>query len=189
VNLFVQWKTRELIVTAVLGVALGVLMIAWSILYLGPFTSILGEQGAVLLTGIYYLPGILVPYIVRKPGAALLASLVGAITEVLGAAWGLTAIGYGLLQGLGAEVAFGARGWKDYRLPVLGVASLLSAVFGFPLEYIEYSYHQLAPATQVLLFLLRMPSALVLAAWLGKALGDALAKTGVLRGLAIVRKV
>lgn len=182
------WKTRDLIVTAVLGVALGILMIAWSALYLGPATALLGAEGAVILSGVYYLPGILAAYIIRKPGAALLASMIGAATEILGAAWGISTIGYGFLQGVGAEAVFGARGWKDYRLRVLMIASLVSAIVGFPLEYWEYGYSQLAPVVQLGFFLLRLPSALILAAWLGKALGDALKSTGALRGLAIAKE-
>ena len=71
--MFAQWKTRDLIITAVLAVALGVLLWAWSVLYQGG-EAVLTNVGANLLYGVYFLPGIMIPYIVRKPGAALLGS-------------------------------------------------------------------------------------------------------------------
>jgi energy-coupling factor transport system permease protein len=182
-----QWKTRDLIITAALAVALGVLMWVWSVLYQGGET-ILTKVGANVLYGVYFLPGIMIPYIVRKPGAALLGSFLAAAVEMVATQWGLPAIIYGVLQGLGAEAVFAARGWKDYGFVTLGAASILSAVFGFVFEYWQYSYSQLEPIVQAAYFLLRIPSALVLAAWLGKTLADSLARTGVLRGMALTRK-
>lgn len=182
-----QWKTRDLIITAALAVALGVLMWAWSVLYQGG-EVVLTKVGANLLYGVYFLPGILIPYIVRKPGAALLGSFLAAAVEMVATQWGLPAIVYGVLQGLGAEVVFAARGWKDYSFLTLVVASILSMVFGFVFEYWQYSYSQLEPLIQVAYVVLRTISAVVLAAWLGKALAEALARTGALRGMALTRK-
>jgi energy-coupling factor transport system permease protein len=125
---------------------------------------------------------------VRKPGAAVLGSVLAAVAEMMGTQWGLSGIIYGLLQGLGAEVIFASRGWKNYDLITLMAASLLSMVFGFIFEYWQYSYGELTLAVQATYILLRIPSALILAGWLGKALGDALARTGVLRGMAVTRK-
>ncbi len=186
--MFSQWKTRDLIITAVLAVALGVLMWVWTIVYEGPGTALLTGVGANLLYGVYFLPGVLIPYIVRKPGASLLGSTLAAAVEIMGTQWGLPAIIYGVLQGAGAEVVYAARGWKDYRLVILMIASLASAAFGFVFEYWQYSYAQLEPLVQAAYVALRIPSALILAGWLGKALADALARTGVLRGMALTKK-
>jgi energy-coupling factor transport system substrate-specific component len=93
----------------------------------------------------------------------------------------------GLIQGLGAEVVFASRGWKDYRLPVLMIAAVVSGIFAFVYEYFLFSYSQLGVDVQLGLFLLRIPSAIVLAGWLGKVIADALVRTGVLRGMAITK--
>ncbi len=186
--MFAQWKTRDLIITAALSVALGILMVVWTVIYEGPGTALLTSGGANLLYGVYFLPGILIPYIVRKPGAALLGSLLAAVVEMLATQWGLPGIIYGLLQGLGAEAVFAARGWKNYDIVTLVAASILSMLFGFVFEYFQYSYSELAPVWQALYVLLRIPSCLVLTVWLAKALADALARTGVLRGMAMTRK-
>jgi energy-coupling factor transport system substrate-specific component len=180
-----KWTTRDLIVTAVIAVALGLVFTAYGVLYLA-LLAILGQVGIMLLLGFYYLSGILVPYIVRRPGAAVLASFLAAFTELLaGSPFGLAAVWAGIIQGAGAEVVLAARRWRDYRLAVLMVAAVMSGVFAYGYEYVLLSYSALAPEVQAGLFLVRIPSAIVLAGWLGKALGDALARTGVLRGLAI----
>jgi energy-coupling factor transport system substrate-specific component len=183
-----QWKTRDLIITAVLAVALGILMAAWTIVYEGPGTALLTGTGANLLYGIYFLPGIMIPYIVRKPGAAVIGSVLAGLVELMFTQWGLPAIIYSLLQGLGAEIVFAAFGWKNYKLLTLMVASLVSMLFGYAFEYWQYSFGELAVSVRVIYLLLRIPSALILAGWLGKALADALARTGVLRGMALTRK-
>ena len=182
-----RWTTRELIVTVVVSVALGLIFMAYGILYLA-LAPLLGQVGIMLLLGFYYLTGILVPYIVRRPGTALLASFLAAVTELLvGSPFGIAAVWAGLVQGLGAEVMFALRGWRDYRLPILIAAAVLSGIFAYVYEYFLLSYAVLEPTVQLGLFLVRIPSAVILAGWLGKVLGDALVHTGVLRGLAIAR--
>lgn len=182
------WTTRDLIVSAAISVALGLLFLAYGVVYL-VLVPLLGQVGIILLVGLYYLPGILVPYIVRRPGAALLASVITAVTELLaGSPFGIAAVWAGLIQGLGAEAIFAVRRWRDYRLPVLLAAALMSGVFAYGYEYLLLGYSALAPSVRLGLFLLRLPSAAILAGWLGKALGDALARTGVLRGFAVTRE-
>ena len=180
-------KTVDLIVTAVISVALGALFMAYSILYV-TLASVLGQVGIMLLLGLYYLTGILVPYIVRRAGAALLASFLAAFTELLmGTPFGIAAIWAGLIQGAGAEVIFAIGRWRRYSLPVLIAASIASGVFAFVYEYFLFSYGALDFSVRLGLFLVRIPSATLLAGVLGKLLGDALAKTGVLRSLGISR--
>lgn len=183
-----SWTTRELIVTAVISVALGLIYMAYGVVYVA-LAAVLGQVGIMLLLGFYYLVGILVPYIIRRPGAALAASFITVLTEFLaGSPFGIAAIWAGLVQGLGAEVVFAARRWQDYRLPVLMLAAVSSGVFAYVYEYFLLSYGALPVSIQLGLFLVRIPSAIILAGWLAKVLGDALARTGVLQGLAITRR-
>ena len=58
----------------------------------------------------------------------------------------------------------------------------MSGVTAYAYEYFMFSYGALLPAVQLGLFLVRIPSAAILAGWLGKVLGDALLRTGVVRG-------
>ncbi len=175
------WTTRDLMITAVLGVALGAIFMAYGLLYIA-LIPLLGQVGIMLFLGFYYLAGTLVPYLVRRPGVAILASFLAALAEVLlGTPFGICALWAGLAQGLGAEVVFATRRWRNYSLPTMMAAGILSGVFAYGYEYFVLSYGALLPAVQWGLFLLRIPSAAILGGWLGKALGDALLRTGVVR--------
>lgn len=182
-----RWTTKDLMVAAVLSVALGLLYMAYSSLYMA-LSPLLGPVWIMLALGFYYLVGILVPYIIRKPGAAILASFLAAFTEMLaGSPFGVMAIWAGLCQGAGAEIGFAVGRWRNYRLPILILAAVLSAVFAYAYEYLLFDYQALTGGARLGLLLVRIPSAIVLAALLAKGLGDALKATGVLRGLAISR--
>ncbi|MBC7242195.1 MAG: ECF transporter S component, partial [Anaerolineae bacterium] len=120
-----RWTTWESILTAVLGGVIGVLFWLWGLFWeLLEFikAGIPGYGYAVrdLFYGFWFLAAILVPYIVRRPGAALAAEMVGAIvSSLLGSQWGLTVLISGLAQGGLAEVVFALRGYKHYDLPTL----------------------------------------------------------------------
>jgi energy-coupling factor transport system substrate-specific component len=65
--------------------------------------------------GVWLIPAVLAPLVVRKPGAGLFAELLAAIVSaLLGSAWGTLTIVYGLLQGLAGEAAFAAPGYRRF---------------------------------------------------------------------------
>jgi energy-coupling factor transport system substrate-specific component len=168
------WTTRDLMVTAALGVALGAAFMAYGVFYLA-LSPLLGQVGVMLLLGFYYLAGTLVPYVVRRPGAAILASFLAAFAELLlGSPFGVAALWAGLAQGLGAEAVFAARGWRSYSLVTMILAAVMSGIFAYGYEYALFGYGELLPAVQLGLLLVRIPSAAILAGWLGKLLGDVL---------------
>jgi energy-coupling factor transport system substrate-specific component len=183
-----RWRTVELVITAVVAAALGLIFMAYSLLYV-VLVPVFGQVGIMLLLGFYYITGVLVPYIVRRPAAALLASFLAAVTEMLaGSPFGIAAIWAGLIQGAGAEAVFALTRWRNYRWYVLVLAAVVSGMFAFIYEYFLFSYGALAVAVQLGLFLVRIPSAALLAGLLGKWIGDALTRAGVLKALRISRE-
>jgi len=183
-----RWTTVELIVTAVISVAFGLLFMAYSLLYVA-LVPVFGQVGIMIFLGLYYIIGVLVPYIVRRPGAAILASFLAALTELaVGTPFGIAALWAGLVQGAGAEAVFAVSRWRNYRWYTLILAAIVSGIFAFGYEYILFSYGSLEPVVRIGLFLVRIPSAAILAGLLGKVIGDALARTGVLRSLRISKR-
>ncbi|MFL5732655.1 MAG: ECF transporter S component [Chloroflexia bacterium] len=184
---FERWDTRDLMLVAVVGAAFGPLFALWTNIYtfaggfLGPWNDLVG--------GFWWLPAILVPYIIRKPGAALVAETLAALVSVLaGSPYGFVGAALaGLTQGMGAEVVFMLTGWKRYDWLTLSLAGVASAVTGFvylwPIYYVGYS-------TQLLLITLAayIIGVLIFAVVGGKLLGDALLSTGVLNRFAIGRE-
>lgn len=182
-----EWKTRDIILTANLGLVFGVLFLGWNIVWkLAKPLEASGLQE--LLIGFWFIAGIVVPYIVRKPGAALAAEVLAALAEMLaGGEWGATLLLSGIIQGGAMELVFAATGWKNYSLPVLIAAGVAAGAASSVLDYFLW-YSTLAPAVLAVMFVCRLISGAVLAGWLGKTLTDALARTGVLSSYAIGRE-
>src|SRR4051794_31718114 len=92
-----RWRTVDIVVAAVLGVAFGVVFWAWNLLAALAVPPVSG-----LLNGVYLMPGVVAGLLVRKPGAAVFAStLAAAVSIVLGSPYGGIIVVYGLVQGLG----------------------------------------------------------------------------------------
>ena len=135
------------------------------------------------------MPAILVPYIVRKPGAALVGeTIAGVIAVLLGSPWGILGSAIAALtQGLGAEVVFALTGWKRYDWLTLALAGTAAAITGFvfvwPIWFMGLDTIALTSS-----FIAVLISVLVMAVVGGKLLGDALLATGVLNRFAIGRE-
>lgn len=189
-----SWSTRDIVVTAALAVATGISFIVFDWVYLivsgvgGPFV---GQA----MAGFWLLGGLLVPYIVRRPGSALFGELIAALVESSFNPWGVEVILAGLLEGLGAEVVFLVTGYRRFDAKVMAIAGGFSGAFFFLAYSIWYSGYvglgsaglafKLAPGTVLIYLILRVISGIVLAGYLGKGVGDALVPTGVLDGFAI----
>jgi energy-coupling factor transport system substrate-specific component len=183
---FKEWSTRELVVAAVLAVAVGVIFWGWGLLYSSVFTLIPFPFSYVTV-GLWMVGGLLVPYVIRKPGAALLGELVAAfVSMALGNQWGILTMASGLVQGAGAELVFAGFRWKRFdRAAVFGAAAL-AGVFSILLDTFVYSYYRTYTWGSIgLAALLIVISSVVLGGVLSQLLGEALAKTGVLSGLSI----
>src|SRR2546425_9899480 len=102
------WRVVDILVAASLAVAFGAVFQGWNLLWsaAGPaFAAFPPLQG--FMYGVWMLPAVIVPLVVRRPGAALLGETVAAATSaVFGAPWGLPTIVYGLMQGGAAELVF-----------------------------------------------------------------------------------
>jgi energy-coupling factor transport system substrate-specific component len=186
-----RWTTWESVLTAVLAGVVGVLFWAWGLTVwkLADIVQV-GVPGygiAIrdLLYGFWFLAAILVPYIVRKPGAAVAAEVVAAvISALLGSEWGLAVLISGVVQGGLAEVVFAATGYRRYDLLTLIVAAMAAGLGSWVVDYLFW-YNTLEADILALMLLARFISAAVFSGGLGKVLGDALAATGVLDNTAL----
>ena len=186
---FKDWTTRELVVGAVLAVAVGVLFWAWGLLWSSVF-QVIPFPFSYALVGVWMVGGLLVPYVIRRPGAALLGELVAAfVSMAMGNQWGILTLASGLVQGAGAEAVFAAGRWKRFDGVWLYGAAALAGVFSILLDTFVYSYYATYTWGSILVAgILTVLSSLVLGGGLSQALGQALLRTGVLSGLGVARK-
>ncbi|BBH66601.1 ABC transporter permease [Actinoplanes sp. OR16] len=177
-----RWRTIDIVIASVIAVAFGVIFWAWGTVWSvteGAFTFFPPAQA--ILYGIWLVPAVLSGLIIRKPGASLYTETVAAlIAALLGSQWGGTTIPQGLVQGLGAELAFAAFLYRSWKLPAALLAGALTglsaAIFDFFVwnsEYALLSYRLPYAAFTIL-------SSVIIAGLGSWALVRALAPTGVL---------
>jgi energy-coupling factor transport system substrate-specific component len=183
-----SWKLKEVVLMSVFAVVFAVVYLLF--VQVGNiWAGVIGPIAYEWMFGIWFIVSIISAYIIRKPGAALLSETMAAMIEVMiGNAVGPRLILSGLVQGLGAEAAFAATGYKRYNWWVLCLAGVGSAVFSFAYGFLVSGYSALDPSLLVLMFTLRVISGAVIAGLGGKYLSDGLLATGALRGYAISRE-
>jgi energy-coupling factor transport system substrate-specific component len=176
-----SWRIIDIVIAAVFGVVAGVIFFAGDLLYT-PLSALLGvTPGLEGLTAGFWLFGpVLGGLVIRKPGAAIFVSLVGAIVEVaLGSTWGTMNLWVGLIQGLGAEIGFAAFGYASSRLIAAVVAGALAGVANaavcLPLYYAGTDVPVL-----VIYAISAVVSGIVLAGVLSFIVAKALSATGAL---------
>lgn len=129
------WRTVDILTVTFLGAAFGIVYWGWGVLYNGPITALkIGYAPLMgLFVGTWFLAGVVGGLVVRRPGAALLCEVVAALVSMIpGTEWGATVLVSGVLQGLGAELAFALLGYRAFGVAAAALAGALSA----PLEWV-----------------------------------------------------
>jgi energy-coupling factor transport system substrate-specific component len=183
-----NWKLKEIVVVAMIGAVVGIVFMLWSNLYL-PLTPVLGPVGIEILYGMYFLPGIMIMYIVRKPGAAVLGSLIASLISTLaGSPFGfVNVVIAGLIQGAAPEFIFFLRGYKKFDLSTMLLAGAFTAIAIFVRDFFVFGYGAFPGQVLLGMIVVRMISGALIAGLLGKFIADALHKTGVLANFSIAR--
>jgi energy-coupling factor transport system substrate-specific component len=121
------WRTRDIVIAAVIGVVFGVVFWAWGLVWYGPLELLSGIALPVrdLAYAIWLIPAVLAPLIIRKPGAALFAEMVAAgVSANLGSVWGVDTLLSGFVQGAAAELVFAFTLYRTWTFPILGLAAM-----------------------------------------------------------------
>ncbi len=177
------WRTRDITVAAVIGVAFGVVFWAWGIAW-GAFDPLNAIFPVLrdLLYAVWLVPAVLAPLVIRKPGAALFAEMVAAgVSALLGSQWGVDTLLSGFVQGAAAEIVFAFTLYRAWSLPVLAVASVASAAAAWIHDWALY-YADVSTDVQLARGVAMAISAIVFVAFGSRALAAALRRAGVLEG-------
>lgn len=176
-----QWRTVDIVLGAALAVAFGAVFQAWNLLWTAVSPAFVGVpplQG--FMYGVWLLPAVLVPLVIRRPGAALLGEGVAAVASALfGAPWGLLTIVYGLMQGGAAELVFAMGLYRRWGAAISLLAGAAAGAAAVLLDLVIY-YPAWAAGFQVLYAALVIPSAAIVAGLGGWLLVRALGRMGVL---------
>ncbi|MCW4384230.1 ECF transporter S component [Salinibacterium sp. SYSU T00001] len=113
-----RWRVVDIVVASVIGVASGLVFVAWNIAHepLSNLVAFLPGLSA-LFGGGWLFAGVLTALVVRKPGAAIYGEFLAAtVSALVGNQWGALTLVSGLVQGLGAELVFAAFLYTNWRL-------------------------------------------------------------------------
>lgn len=178
-----RWRTRDILVTAIVGVVFGVVFWAWGIAWsaFAPLNSAF-PVARDLLYAVWLVPGVLAPLIVRKPGAALFAEMVAAgVSALLGSAWGVDTLLSGFVQGAAAELIFAFTLYRNWSFLVIALAAVASAAAAWIHDWALY-YADVSVDIQVARGIAMAISAVVIVALGSIALLRSLRRAGVLEG-------
>lgn len=180
------WRTTDLMVVVVVALVFGAIYVAWA----GPYEWVAAFGGTPTqeaANGLWFVAGLLGPYLIRRPGAALASETLAALAEMLvGAPWGPSLVIYGVLQSIGAEAVFAIFGYRRWTLVTMVIAGIAAGLVSLPYSWWEYGYFELDVPVLATMLVTRTVGVAV-AGIIAKYLGDALVLTGALKDTAIGR--
>jgi len=180
------WRTRDIVVAATIGVVFAVVFWVWNVTVWPATTALFAffPPAQNLVYGVWLLPAVLAPLIIRRPGAAIFAELVAAIiSALLGNQWGVDTILSGFVQGAAAELVFAMTLYRNWSVPVLALAALASAAAAWIHDWVVY-YQALGLDQVAWIGVFMAVSALVITAAGSLLLARSLRRAGVLEGFA-----
>ena len=179
-----HWRTRDIVIAAVIGVAFGVVFWAWTLVWYGPL-AVLSSLALPLLDlgyAVWLVPAVLAPLIIRKPGAAVFAEMVAAgVSSLLGSPWGPDVLLSAFVQGAAAELVFAFTLYRSWSFPVLAIAAVASAAAAWIHDWVVY-YPTVDPTIQAVRLVFMAISAVVIVAGGSVALHRSLKRAGVVEG-------
>ncbi|WP_353113143.1 ECF transporter S component [Microbacterium sp.] len=189
-----RWRVVDIVVAAVLGVAIGLVFWAWNAVggtWFGAADALTPGLGGTAV-GIWLLGGVVGGLVIRKPGAALVVEVIAAtISMMIGNQWGVSTVLSGLVQGLGAELFFALFLYRRFGLPVAMLAGIGAGVAAWIFEMFYGSSPNILKTVEFNLIYLGslIVSGALLAGLVGWLLVRALAATGALSRFAAGREL
>jgi energy-coupling factor transport system substrate-specific component len=171
------------VVTAVIGVVFAVVFAVWNAGWeaVKPLFAFF-PPGRNIIYGMWLVPAILAPYLVRRPGAALFAEMVAAVISAFWSQWGPDTLLSGFVQGAAAEIVFALALYRVWNWPVLALASIASAAGAWVHDWVVY-YADVDVGTQILVGIIMAVSAVIFCVGGSILVERSLRRAGALQGL------
>ncbi|MCS7088673.1 MAG: ECF transporter S component [Thermoflexales bacterium] len=182
------WTTRELLIAMVIAVVFGVVMVSSTYLYAAVLG--LGIFARSAATGLFFLPAAFAAYVLRKPGAVFLVSVVSGLVAIPFTPYGLLVLGIGALTGAIGELAtWIVTRYRHFSLHRLLATGALAGLIEFS-SVLASSLRTtpLTPALALVAILLSV-SAFVIMTFAAYAIANAVQRTGVLANTALGREM
>lgn len=180
-----NYTTRDIVVIAVIAAITAVVNTGVAQVWNLANTS-LGPLGGALLAGAFMWGYVLILWLIRKPGAALILGLIEAAVEILlGNPAGIGTLGWGLTQGLSIEIVMAIAGYQNYSLLAALLVGAATSQVSTVWTAILYGWDPSVAGDVWKAVPLNLLSGLVFSGLLGYYLYKALARTGLVRSAAV----
>lgn len=172
-----KWSTHDIMITAMLSIALGVLYIpltyfaGWSTNF--PFLDI-------YLTGTYYFPIVMVGYLIRKKGSALFAAVIIFLIQIPFTPYGVLMLYFALLLGLPIEIMFIIKKYNNLKLWYIMLIGGIVGILGSINRYFVIGLGVVSIPLLIYYFTISFVCGSIWGGALAKFLSDKILKTGVL---------
>ncbi len=178
-----NYTTRDLLLIAVIGVISGVVNTGTGIVW-NAVNAAGGPLAGAALQGAFMWAYLLAFFLIRKPGSMLAVGLIEtAIEGFLGNPSGLATLGWGLTQGLGAEIVMAIAYYGDFDWLAFGLAGAAASQFGTVWTAYLFGWDTSAAVVQQywLAAPINMISGFIISGLLGWWLGKLISRTGLVR--------
>lgn len=173
-----NYSTSDLVIMAVLGALAGVIN-TWMGNVWYAANTISPIYGAAL-QGTFMWAYLLAYFLVRKSGSMLVIGLIEASVEaLLGNQAGLSTLGWGITQGLGAEIVMAFCNYSKFGWLVFALAGAGASQAGTIWSFVLYGWTSLQD--YLIAAPINMVSGMVFSGSLGYLLGKMIENTGLLR--------
>lgn len=181
-----SFTTLDIVLMALLAVANGVLTTYLAFVN-KMLTALGGPIATSTITGLYMIYGVLAIYIIRKPGAALITYLIGAIVQsFMGNSYGMaSAFIAAICYAVAVEAVFALSRYRTWGYGSVVAASVAAVPLWFFFAAYMYGYLEWGLPVLTGALIVRCLSGAVLCGLVAKWLGDQLARTGLLRAYPI----
>ncbi|PDV98982.1 ECF transporter S component [Candidatus Chloroploca asiatica] len=177
------WKTRDLMVTLTISLAIGIAFIPLNNIYTA--VAAVNPIAGWAMSGFFALPQFFIGYVIRRPGTMLLYAFVSGTAWAMASPFGLFGLIASLIGGLMSEsTQWVATRYRTYGRAQMVLWAILLAVFGILVAGVLFGGLIIAPVIAISAALASISTHIV-AALLTPYLAVALARTGVVSGTAV----
>ena len=178
------WTTRDLLVTAVIGIVFAIIMASVMNFGLVLWAAVTPLLAVAVFNGVFVMAGMTAPYIVRRPGAAILSELSTGLAMSPFTSYGFGAIFGRLMEGVVYELPFLVTRYRRYDWLPMMLGGILGGTAFFLMSMAVYGAQNLATGFLIGLLLINTASC-ALGVVLSRKLSHAIARSGVLSGFAL----
>lgn len=178
-----NYTTRDLILLAVIGAIAGVVNVGMGIVW-NAANAAGGPLAGAALQGTFMWAYLLAFFLVRKPGSMLIIGILESTIEaLLGNPSGISTLGWGITQGLGAEAVMAMTGYTNFSALAFALAGAAASQFGTVWSAYLFGWDSTASVVQQYWIAapINLISGAIFSGLLGHWLGQSLAKTGLVR--------